>query len=89
MFNLDESNINFMNYFRQLPRPEKIIPTSVKTDYHIELAMRAKFVKQGVIDFEKDSMMESILNQVIKDNEIEALIDILQNNCFPLLIEFY
>lgn len=51
MFNLDESNINFMNYFRQLPRPEKIIPTSEKTDYHIELAMRAKFVKQGVIDF--------------------------------------
>ena len=33
--------------------------------------------------------MESILNQVIKDNEIEALIDILQNKCFPLLIEFY
>lgn len=55
----------------------------------MELALRARFVKDCVIDYAKDAMMENMLTQVIKENEIEALINLLQENAIPRIIDVY
>jgi hypothetical protein len=46
-------------------------------------------VKDCVIDYAKDTMMENMLSQVIKDNEIEALISLLHENAIPKIIAVY
>jgi len=44
----------------------ELVEISDKVKDKIEMALRAKFVKDCVIDYSKDTMMENMLTQVIK-----------------------